>query len=443
MSPPADDLVKAPAATVPEPGRSIVGRASRAGVTAVIEAHLLVGKGKPMRAAITETLGKHPKLGGNDRRFVAFAVRELSRHLRRIDLAGRARGRPPSSLKLNEDQAIMRYALWRREITGASAEAVMTEVALPGPVRPRSVADAVLREALVNDVPLDFGDDPLEAAAARHSFPTWLAKAIAAAAPPGELDAVLGALNREPFVTFRVLPPGTRDALLAELLQAGFPVRACPEVADALQLTDEGRQIFESRWMKEGRLLVMDLGSQLLAELCRAAPGQTVVDYCAGAGGKTIVLATAVGPTGRVYAHDTSARRLEEAKARTAQLKLRHVSFPKVPRLDLADLALIDAPCSGTGTLAREPDQKWRLTQEKIAAFQATQLELLATVAAALKPGATIVYGTCSVLRDENEAVVERFLAGHPGFQLDGPPLRVWPHRIDGGGFFGARLVKR
>jgi len=409
----------------------------------VLEAHLAVVKGKPLRAAISEALAKHHALGGNDRRFVAFAVRELSRHLRRIDLASRARGRPLSSLTLVEDQVLFRYALWRRDFTQATVEKVMAEVALPGPIRPRSMPDAILKDELSKQPTIDFGEVPVEREAAVHSFPNWLAHAIAEVAPTGELEAVLAALNREPFLTLKVRPNGTREALLELLLAAKLPVKACDEAPDALQLTDEGRAIFESRFMKEGRLQVMDLGSQLLAGLCQAQPGQTVVDYCAGAGGKTIFLADAVGPTGRVYAHDSSAKRLKEAKERTSQLKLRHVSFPAEPRLDLAQLVLVDAPCSGTGTLAREPDQKWKLSADKVKALQATQLEILETVAGPLKSGAVVVYGTCSLLRDENEVVVERFLGKHPEFVAEGPALRVWPHRLDGGGFFGARLKKR
>jgi 16S rRNA (cytosine967-C5)-methyltransferase len=423
--------------------RELIGRASRPGVTAVVDAHLLVLKGKSIRAAISETLAKHSKLGGNDRRFVAFATRELSRHQRLLDLSAKARGRAPSTLKLLEDQAIFRYALWRKELTGASVEAVMAEIGLPGPVRPRSVPDAVFKEALLKNVTLDLGTDSIERSATKHSFPNWLAQAIAEQAPEGELDAVLAALNAEPFLTMRVRPNGSREALLPELLAAGYPVQPCDELPDAIRLNDEGRAIFESRWMKEGRLQVMDLGSQLLADLCHASSGQTVVDYCAGAGGKTIFLADAVGPEGRVYGHDVSAKRLVEAKERIAQLKLRQVSFPNQPRLDLADLALVDAPCSGVGTLAREPDQKWKLTKEKVLEFQKKQLEILETVGTALKKGGVMVYGTCSLLREENETVVELFLAKHPEFRLDGKPLQVWPNRIAGGGFFGARLVKQ
>jgi 16S rRNA (cytosine967-C5)-methyltransferase len=193
--------------------------------------------------------------------------------------------------------------------------------------------------------------------------------------------------------------------------------------------------------MKEGRLQVMDLGSQLLAGLCQAKPGMVAVDYCAGAGGKTIALADAVGPTGRVYAWDNSPKRLQEAKRRVQELKLRHVTFPTPVRIDLADVVLIDAPCSGTGTLSREPDQKWKLTWKKVEELVQTQLEILATVAPQVKPGGVIVYGTCSLLQAENEAVVDAFLARTKGWAR-GEQLRVWPHRIDGGGFFGARLIK-
>ncbi len=417
----------------------VIGRPSRTAATSAVKAHVAVLKGKPLRAAIGEELRAVEKLGGKERRFVAWAVRELSRHLRRIDLSLKAHGWPPSKLQLPEDQAIFRYAIWRRELTGASAERVMVELKLPGPTRPRSLPDQVLEKELAREVRLDFGGTPLEQYAAKHSFPAWLAEGLARVAPEGEIEAVLEALNREPFMTFRARPASSRDALVAELVAEGYPVVACPEAPGALRMDDEGRAIFESRWMKQGRLQVMDLGSQLLGELCRAQPGQVAVDFCAGAGGKTILLADAVGPQGRVYAWDNSPKRLKEARERIGQLKLRHVSFPAEPRLDLADIVLVDAPCSGTGTLAREPDQKWKLNPKSVAELVVKQREILDTVARQVKPGALLVYGTCSLLHEEDEGQVEAFLARHPSFTLE-ESLRVWPHRLDGGGFFGARL---
>ncbi len=419
----------------------IVGIASRKAATAVLKAHVLVIKGTPMRRAIGEVLAEGGNLGGKERRFIAFGTRELSRHLRLLNLAASTRGYPMSKLHLPEDQAILRYALWRRVVCKAGVEKIMTEVQLPGPLRPRGIPDSVIREELSRDVEVDLGATPIDRAANLHSFPTWLAEKIAAIAPPGELDAILEALNREPTLTFRVRPVGTRDALLPELVAQKLPAEKCDELPDAIRTTDASRAIFESRWMKEGRLQVMDLGSQMLAAFCEAKPGQTVVDYCAGAGGKTLVLADAVTTTGRVFAWDLSEKRLKEARSRVGELKLRHVSFPSPPRIDLAELVLIDAPCSGTGTLGREPDQKWKLTAKQIEELTVTQLGILKDVAKRLKSGATIVYGTCSVLREENEGVVEQFLASHPDFS-DAGQLRVWPHRLEGGGFFGARLKK-
>lgn len=412
----------------------VPGIASRKAATAALKAHVAVIKGTPLRRAISEALHEGGNLGGKERRYIAFATRELSRHMRLLSVYAVAHGH--SKLNLPEDQAIFRYAMWRRYVCHAPVDKIMTEIQLPGPIRPRGIPDQLIKTELTREVQVDLSDP-----AARHSFPTWLAEKIAAVAPPGELDAILEGLNREPTLTLRVRPAGTREKLLEELRGKQLEVEACEELPDALRVTDGSRAIFETRWMKEGRLQVMDLGSQLLADFCRAKPGEVVVDYCAGAGGKTLVLADAVTPTGRVYAWDANEKRLKEGKNRVAELKLRHVTFPTAPRIDLADLVLIDAPCSGTGTLGREPDQKWKLTAKQVDELTVTQLGILRDVAKQLRSGARIVYGTCSVLRDENEGVVEKFLAQTPGFTLE-EQLRVWPHKLEGGGFFGARLRK-
>ncbi|NPC80993.1 RsmB/NOP family class I SAM-dependent RNA methyltransferase, partial [Pyxidicoccus fallax] len=161
---------------------------------------------------------------------------------------------------------------------------------------------------------------------------------------------------------------------------------------------------------------------------------------------------------GRVLAGDRSRRRLAEARERVRHFSLKQVAFPHPLPLSDADVLLIDAPCSGTGSLAREPDQKWKLTAKEIAKYQATQSELLDEVARQAKPGTLIVYATCSVMPEEDEAVVEAFLAKHPDFTLEpvgdvlgaeraalaasGPYLKALPPRVPGGGFFAARLRK-
>ena len=237
-------------------------------------------------------------------------------------------------------------------------------------------------------------------------------------------------------------PVGTRDALVEELKAKGLPVEACTELPDALRVTDGSRAIFESRWMKEGRLQVMDLGSQLLAAFCEAKPGQTVVDYCAGAGGKTLVLADAVTPTGRVFAWDSSEKRLKEARNRVGELKLRHVSFPSPPRIDLAELVF------DRRALQRHRHPGPRAGSEVEALAKADRRAhrhpeghpgRRGQAAEAGRASSCTAPARCCVKR--TKAVVEQFLVTHPGFTLEAS-LRVWPHRLEGGGFFGARLLK-
>nr|WP_153864781.1 MULTISPECIES: RsmB/NOP family class I SAM-dependent RNA methyltransferase [Myxococcaceae] len=444
----------------------MLGRPSRRAATAALEAHVAVQKGEPLRAALSEALREAQGLGGQERRYAALVTRELSRHQRLLDLAARALGHAPGKLGMIEDHALVRYTLWRRVLCGEDWKRIGPEVKLPGPIRPRTLKDDFLERLLSTPLPeLPPGvEAPLDRIASRHSFPTWFVERLAPRLGEGELEALLAALNEEPGLTFRARPVTEREALLAALAEEGVAAEAIPAAPGALRITDASHRVFETRAMKAGRLQVQDVGSQLIAEACGplggegGLQGRTVADVCAGAGGKTLALADAVGPSGRVLAGDRSRRRLADARERVRELGLRNVSFPHPLPLGSADVLLVDAPCSGSGSLAREPDQKWKLTPKAILEFQKTQLALLQEVAAAARPGALIVYATCSVLSEENDEVVQRFLAQAPGFALeplapvygperaallcDGPFLRALPPRVPGGGFFAARLRK-
>ncbi|WP_420718387.1 RsmB/NOP family class I SAM-dependent RNA methyltransferase [Pyxidicoccus sp. MSG2] len=420
-------------------------------------------RGEPLKAALAEALREADGLGGQERRFTAFAVRELSRHQRLLDLAARLLGHSMGKVGLTEDQAVVRYALWRRIFCGEGWKRIGPEVRLPGPVRPRTIKDDLLQEVVESPLPeAPLPDSSAEWLAVRYSFPTWFVVRLAEVYPADVLEGLLSSLDEEPALHFRVRPPGTRDAVLAALAEEGVvaePVAAAP---DAVRVVDASHRIFETKVMKTGKLQVQDVGSQLISELCRPVGGSlaglTVADVCAGAGGKTLALADFVGPSGRVLAGDRSRRRLAEARERVSRLSLRQVAFPHPLPLSDADVLLIDAPCSGTGSLAREPDQKWKLTAAEISKYQTTQSGLLDEIAAQAKPGALIVYATCSVMPEEDESVVEAFLAKHPDFTLEpvgdvlgaeraalaaqGPYLKALPPRVPGGGFFAARLRK-
>ncbi|MBN1205012.1 MAG: RsmB/NOP family class I SAM-dependent RNA methyltransferase [Myxococcaceae bacterium] len=440
-----------------------LGRPSRRAATAAIEAHVAVLRGEPLKASLATALREAGGLGGQERRFTALAVRELSRHQRLLDLAARTLGHPPSKVGLTEDQALVRYVLWRRLFCGEGWARIGPEVKLPGPVRPRTIKDDLLARVAQTPLPEPpLPEAPAERLAIRYSFPNWLVERLAALHPEPALEALLAALNEEPALHFRVRPSGTRAEVLERLTEEGVVAEPVELAPDAVRIGDASHRVFETKVMKSGRLQVQDVGSQLIAEVCRplggSLEGRIVADVCAGAGGKTLALADMVGTSGRVLAGDRSRRRLAQARERVRELSVRNVSFPHPLPLREAEVLLVDAPCSGTGSLGREPDQKWKLTPKAITDFQATQLALLEEVGREARPGALIVYATCSLLPEENDAVVRGFLEKQPGFTLEpvapvlgseraaalceGPFLRPLPPRVPGGGFFAARLRK-
>jgi 16S rRNA (cytosine967-C5)-methyltransferase len=218
----------------------------------------------------------------------------------------------------------------------------------------------------------------------------------------------------------------------------------------------------------DGAVEVQDEGSQLLGLLVEPRRGEMVVDFCAGAGGKTLQMGAAMNSSGRLYAFDISDKRLANLAPRLKRSGLSNV-FPqrisgendaKVKRLrGKIDRVLVDAPCTGLGTLRRNPDLKTRQTDASIAELNAKQRAILDSAASLLKPGGRLVYGTCSLLVEENEDMVREFLGRHPDFALvpakdvlerqgvklpeAGEFLRLFPHVHDTDGFFAAVLEKR
>jgi 16S rRNA (cytosine967-C5)-methyltransferase len=220
-----------------------------------------------------------------------------------------------------------------------------------------------------------------------------------------------------------------------------------------------------------GDIEVQDEGSQLLAALLAPKRGEMVVDFCAGAGGKTLALGACMRNTGRLYAFDISGHRLDALKPRLARsglsnvypAQIAHERDERVKRLaGKIDRVLVDAPCSGLGTLRRNPDLKWRQSPKALEELAVKQHDILASAARLLKPGGRLVYATCSLLRKENEAVADAFAAEHPDFEpiaagttlataqverseeLDASGrLRMWPHKHQTDGFFAAAWQRK
>jgi len=300
----------------------------------------------------------------------------------------------------------------------------------------------------------------------RHNLPDWLAQRLQTELGD-EFWPLIDALNGPATLDLRVNSlKAKRDAVRTEL--AAALVEATDTEFSPWGLRVHGRPALHKLGVfLRGDLEVQDEGSQLLALLTGAKRGEMVVDFCAGAGGKTLALGAAMRNTGRLYAFDTSGHRLAALKPRLARsglsnvhpVQIAHERDDRIKRLaGKIDRVLVDAPCSGVGTLRRNPDLKWRQSAESVAEMQIKQLAILSSASRLVKPGGRLVYGTCSFLREENEAVAEAFLldvagrfkavpaeqvlaeahVAEPTRLVHGHHLRLWPHRHSTDGFFAA-----
>jgi len=299
----------------------------------------------------------------------------------------------------------------------------------------------------------------------RHNLPQWLVEPLKTQLG-ADFWPLVESLNAPAGLDLRVNTlKDKRAEVQKELGRAAIKTVATPYSPWGLRL--EGKpQLANVDAFKRGAIEVQDEGSQLLALLVDAKRGEMVVDFCAGAGGKTLALGALMRTTGRLYAFDTSAHRLAALKPRLARsglsnvhpVAIAHERDERIKRLaGKIDRVLVDAPCSGLGTLRRNPDLKWRQSPKAIEELTAKQTAILQSAARLVKPGGRLVYATCSILQDENEAIAEAFSAANPGFApleagpllthlgveraetlCSGPYLRLWPYKHHTDGFFAA-----
>jgi 16S rRNA (cytosine967-C5)-methyltransferase len=306
----------------------------------------------------------------------------------------------------------------------------------------------------------------------RHNLPDWLAGALREQLADADFWALAEALMQPAPLDLRVNTfKAKREAVQRELAEAG--IEALPTPHSPWGLRVQGKPALTKLGVfTRGEVEVQDEGSQLLALLTDARRGEMVVDFCAGAGGKTLALGAAMRNTGRLYAYDTSGHRLDAMKPRLARsglsnvhpVQLAHERDERIKRMaGKIDRVLIDAPCSGLGTLRRNPDLKWRQSPKAVQELQLKQRAILDSAARLLKPGGRLVYATCSLLRSENEEVADAFEQQHAHLfealpvlglmgqtqvtgaaDLDtGGRLRLWPHRHGTDGFFAAVWQRR
>jgi 16S rRNA (cytosine967-C5)-methyltransferase len=304
----------------------------------------------------------------------------------------------------------------------------------------------------------------------RHNLPEWLVQPLKDQLGD-EFWALANSLNLGAGLDLRVNDFKAKRADVQKALAASG-IKAVPTPYSPWGLRISGKPALNKHEaFVRGDFEVQDEGSQLLALLLDAKRGEMVVDFCAGAGGKTLALGAMMRNTGRLYAFDTSAGRLDSFKPRLARSGLSnvhpaaiaHERDDRVKRLSgKIDRVLVDAPCTGMGTLRRNPDLKWRQTLQGVEEMAATQSKILDSAARMVKSGGRLVYATCSVLPQENEAIAEAFSQAHTDFVaipvgevLAGLKvadaaklcaggddaqryLRLWPHRHATDGFFAA-----
>lgn len=305
----------------------------------------------------------------------------------------------------------------------------------------------------------------------RHNLPDWLAQALLKSLGE-DFWPLVESLNESAPLDLRVnLLKSRREDAQAALAAAGIEAEVTPYSPWGLRVHGKP-SLNKLEVFTCGDVEVQDEGSQLLALMAGARRGEMVVDFCAGAGGKTLALGAAMRNTGRLYAFDTSGHRLAALKPRLARsglsnvypVQIAHERDERVKRLaGKIDRVLVDAPCSGLGTLRRNPDMKWRQSPQAVTELRDKQAAILASAARLLKPGGRLVYATCSLLEDENEAIAQAFTDAHgheftPLAAADilakahvGMPetlvrdgfLRLWPHRHHTDGFFGAIWERR
>jgi len=396
---------------------------------------LVLAFDRPADSVLHDFFRAHGELGIRDRAFVADAVYGVVRRLRTVDHL--APGRAPRRMLL----------AWLARCAGASVRDLVSHLS----------ADEATWLAGIKAIPL--GDLPL---AARLELPDWAVEKLSAAAPESELVALARGLNEPAPLDLRVNTLlAKREDVLRELAADKVAVEPTPYSPLGVRLRDKPA-INRHPLFVRGAVEVQDESSQLLGFLVAPRRHDLVVDFCAGAGGKTLLLGALMHSHGRLYAFDVSAARLARLRPRLKRSGLSNVhpqviggeNDTRVKRLaGKIDRVLVDAPCSGFGTLRRNPDLKWRQSAQSVLELSVKQAAILRAAARLVKPGGRLVYATCSILGEENEDIVAGFLEEHTGFRsvrcsdllaqqriaLDtGTFLELRPHLHATDGFFAA-----
>jgi 16S rRNA (cytosine967-C5)-methyltransferase len=416
-------------------------------------------EGKLADRVLEQVLRSRKHLYSLERRTVAERIYALLRRQRLVDFLAERAVRGFGKLATSQKD-LWRLAIVRR-LEGEDPSAIVEALSLSGP-------DARLLKGLETHLEALAELSPLEHLAIEASLPDFLARRLMAELGDEARAAAVAMNVRAPLTVRTNTLKTTREELQKRLEKEDVVVRPTPLSPFGLFL-ETRINVYSLPSFREGLFEVQDEGSQLLGMLVDAPP-RKVVDACAGAGGKSLQLAAQMKNRGDLFALDVVSRRLEDLRLRARRAGVHNIRVQRISEgpeaLDelkalhgAAERVLVDAPCTGTGTFRRKPDARYRLEEQSLAEHVEKQKALLERFSALVKPGGRLIYGTCSILVEENEQVVQDFLSRHPEFSLApaekwlGPELgaqvtqqgmlRLYTHRHGTDGFFGAVLVKQ
>ncbi|MES1021571.1 16S rRNA (cytosine(967)-C(5))-methyltransferase [Gloeocapsa sp. BRSZ] len=329
-----------------------------------------------------------------------------------------------------------------------------------------SFVNGLLRQYLrlaSGEDPLKLPDNPVERLGILHSYPDWIIEVWLKQFGYKETEQLCEWFNKPPAIDLRINPLRASVEKVATALQdVGVGVTRVANLPQALRFTTSTGAIEKLPGFDAGWWTVQDSSAQLVSHILDPQPGEVVIDACAAPGGKTTHIAELMQDTGTIWACDRTVSRLKKLQQNIARLQLKSIQIctgdsRNLPQfVNIADRVLLDAPCSGLGTLHRHADARWRQTPETVKELTVLQTELLTHVATWVKPGGVLVYATCTLNYEENEAIAQAFLTQHPRWRIEHPAansigapyatslgwMQILPHRQSMDGFFIVRLQK-
>jgi 16S rRNA (cytosine967-C5)-methyltransferase len=421
---------------------------------------LAVGAGAYADLALERELQRHP-LEGADRALATELAYGAIRQRRLLDAWLDALGKVPAARQPPKLRWLLHLGLYQllfsSRVPASAAVSTTVELAKRGGLgRLAPVANGLLRacgrrRAEAGPEPWDglgpLPSDPATSYGLRHSLPAWLAE-LALQWPDPEAFGL--ACNQPPALDLRLnLLRTSPAAALEAFTAAGIEAAPLPDLPGGLTLLGRSGELRALPGYSEGHWCVQDRAAQAVGLLLDPQPGERILDACAAPGGKSTHLAELLADSGEVWAVDRSEGRLRRVGVNAARLGLQCIHTLAADATALAaekpewlgwfDRILLDAPCSGLGTLARHADARWRISPETITELVPLQRALLESLLPLLKPGGQLVYATCTVHPAENGELLAGFLAEYPGWQLQQSWQR-WPAASGGDGFFAARL---